>query len=186
MNSIRYNIIPCPETNDHEVQILVDDIDCLGKGQMGLDPVALSKTFSESQKNQLTIGRCGCGCMGCSDILVTVSRNPKFVTWTFSDDRIFKFERSAYESFVDRFLDDTSWEDINRRIERLVSALFVGTTTKDGLNFEWASARIKKRLIHLSYSDASGQRLYDFGWDGASEELAIKQARAFKRDHFPE
>ncbi|MEL6826845.1 MAG: hypothetical protein AAFN91_11410 [Pseudomonadota bacterium] len=81
-------------------------------------------------------------------------------------------------------LNDASWEDINRRVERLIEQQLLDTKTDDELDFRWASARIKANVIYLSYANDSEQRLLEFSWDGKTEESALKRARSFRRERF--
>ncbi|MEE2922690.1 MAG: hypothetical protein VYC38_13075, partial [Pseudomonadota bacterium] len=71
-----------------------------------------------------------------------------------------------------------------RRVERIVEKQLVGTTIDDGLDFKWASARIKANVIHLSYAKDFEQRLLELSWDGETEESALKSARSFRRERF--
>jgi hypothetical protein len=38
VNKLSFKILPSPSTNDHELRILIDDQDFLGKDYLGIDP----------------------------------------------------------------------------------------------------------------------------------------------------
>jgi len=184
MNQISFTITPSPETNDHEVRVLIDGEDWLGEDQMGMDPPDLFRQFSECNTGRLLVGRCECGVVGCGDVFVYVTRYEKYVGWQVSDAQSFRFDRIDYDETIARLLGDDSWEDLNRRVERLIKKQFFGTTIDDGLDFNWASARIKANVIHLSYAKDAEQRLLEINWDGETEESALKSARSFRRERF--
>lgn len=48
MNTISFEIIPSPNTNDDEVRIIIDGSNWLADGSMGMDPPVL---FAELQRN---------------------------------------------------------------------------------------------------------------------------------------
>ncbi|MEO1322188.1 MAG: hypothetical protein AAFV59_04185 [Pseudomonadota bacterium] len=186
MNEISFAITPSPETNDHEVRILIDGEDWLGEDQMGMDPPELFRQISECNTGKLLVGRCHCGVVGCGDLYVYVTRDESTVRWQVSDTQSFRFGRIDYNETIERLLNDDSWEDINRRVERLIEKQFFDTKIDDELDFRWASARIKANVIHLSYANGSEQRLLEFNWDGETEESALKRARSFRRERFPD
>ena len=186
MNEIGFAITPSPETNDHEVRILIDGEDWLGEDQMGMDPPELFRQISGCDTGKLLVGRCYCGVVGCGDLYVYVTRDEDIVKWQVSDARSFRFDRIYYDETIESLINDNSWEDVNRRVERLIEKQFFDTKIDEELDFRWASARIKANVIHLSYSNGSEQRLLEFNWDGETEESALKRARSFRRERFPD
>jgi hypothetical protein len=186
MNSIRFAITPSPETNDQEVRILIDAEDWLGEDKKGMDPPELFRQISERNTGNLLVGRCYCGVVGCGDVFVYVTREKSTVRWRVSDTQSFEFNRIDYDETIERLLNDDSWEDTNRRVERLIAKQFRDTKIGKEFDFRWASARIKANVIHLSYANDSEQRLLEFNWDGETEESALKRARSFRRERFPD
>lgn len=184
MNHIRFDIVPNSETNDHEVRIFVDGADWFDVDQMGMDPPELFTQLAECNSGQLLVGRCSCGVVGCGDVIVYVSRDAELVKWQVTKTKALNFDRVDYDAKIEKLLNDNSWENINRRVERLVTKQFIETKTEDDLSFDWASARIHANIIHLSYSKGSEQRLLEINWDGETAESALKRARAFKRERF--
>jgi len=184
MNEISFLIKPSEETNDHEVRIIIDGKDFLEADALGIDPPELFQKLIEGGMGELLIGRCGCGTVGCDDVTVFVSRDENIIRWRIFDKPNLEFNQSKYTQNIENLINDNSWENVNRRVERLLSNLFKGTKTDDGLDFYWASARIKENIIYLSYVKSLEQRLLEFSWDGVSEESALKQGRIYKREHF--
>lgn len=184
MNEISFLIKPCADTNDHEVRIIIDGEDFLKPDALGIDPPDFFGKLVEGSVGELLVGRCGCGTVGCDDVSVFVSKDGNVIRWKTFDNLNFEFNQSDYTQSINNLITDNSWEDVNRRVERLLSNLFKDTKTDDGLVFCWASARIKKNVIYLSYSQNLEQRLLEFSWDGASEESALKQGRIYKRERF--
>src|SRR6476659_3666038 len=82
MNKISFNILSCPESNDHEMRIIIDNEDFLGIDYLGIDPHVFFSRDNFDKNGELMIGRCTCGCEGCSDYPVTVSINDSTISWT--------------------------------------------------------------------------------------------------------
>jgi hypothetical protein len=52
MNKLSFKILPCRESNDSEIRILIDDEDILGDDYLGLDPPAfLTKQILTKTEN---------------------------------------------------------------------------------------------------------------------------------------
>jgi hypothetical protein len=183
MNTIKFEMYPSDESNDHQVRIIIDSLDFLGNDYLGIDP-----PFFFTQKNlfdtgELLIGRCTCGCEGCGDYHIEVSLNENSVIWSNSNGLRLEFDRTKYENTVSIAKNDYSWEDKNRRVERYVSDLLKQTKIKNKYIFNWASARIKENVITLSYSSQTGQMLFEILWDGESVESGIIGAEKFIYEH---
>jgi hypothetical protein len=181
MSELTFEIRPSPETNDHEVVVLVDGSKVLDDDFMGIDPPEFFAQFSKTRTGQLLIGRCRCGVVGCGDYLVTVEIAPEIVTWWGAKE--FRFERAEYDKAIQRAASDFSWEDQQRRAERLAKMVLDGCRTEDGFTFQWASARIKPMSIELSFQKHGQQRMLEFGWDGATDQSAVEGAKRFRREH---
>jgi hypothetical protein len=179
---LRIEVSACPSSNDHEARLLVDDADWLGREQLGMDPPELEAQLCRKDGGPIIVGRCSCGVVGCSDVLVEVSRTGSRVEWRLGRSHPLVFDAAAYDAELVRFAADRSWETLGRRVEREVAALFEGAVTEDGLGFDWASTRIRRGVVHLSFSAQSEQRLLDFSWDEATLESALDRAQLFHRE----
>lgn len=178
MAKLTFEIKASPETNDHEVVVLVDDKPMLDDDHMGVDPPAFFAQFSKSDVGQLVIGRCRCGVVGCGDYTVTVETFPDSVSWRGNEE--IRFDRSQYEAAVRNASVDFSWEDVNRRAERRVSEILKGCRTVGGFVFQWASARIAP--MSISFLRGDEQMILEFGWDGATDDSAIQGAERFRNE----
>jgi hypothetical protein len=179
VSELTFEIRPSPETNDHEVRVLVDGRDVLDEDHMGIDPRTFFAQFSNPNADRLLIGRCQCGAVGCSDYFVSVERDASEVRWRALED--LWFERAQYEETIRVASNDFSWEDQNRRAERLSEEILRGCHTEDGFTFQWASARIAPMVIKLSFVKDNQQKLLEFGWDGATDDSATHGAECLKR-----
>lgn len=182
MNKISFNILPSPETNDHEIRILIDDEDFLGDDFLGLDPPSFFSQNNFDKNGELMIGRCTCGVEGCCDFPVTVVVNHDNVLWTNDNGLNLSFDKQDYDRSIDTAKTDYSWEDIKRKVERLATDVLKNSQTKDGYCFNWASARINDKQITLSYNKNGDQKLFDITWDGQSENNVEENARQFFKD----
>jgi hypothetical protein len=183
MHLLSFHIIPSPETNDHQVRILMNSEDWLKNDYLGLDPPSFfqQETFVNGT---LLVGRCNCGTEGCGDLIVDVNSDAHRVIWTTSDGVNFKFDKTEYLHVIESLKTDDSWEDTNRKAERLVSDIFYGSQTVDELPFEWASCRIEKNKICLSFNkDNSKQEILKFDWDGKTVNDAMNKAIDFLRSN---
>jgi hypothetical protein len=183
MNKLSFNILPSPESNDHEVRIVVDDEDFLGSDYLGLDPPSFFSQDNFDKNGELMIGRCTCGVEGCCDFPVTVVVNQDNVLWTNNNGLNLVFERYVYDRSIDTAKNDYSWEDIKRKVERLATNILQQSETKDNYHFNWASARIKDKQITLSYSKNGDQKLFDIAWDGQTENNVEANAKQFFQDN---
>jgi hypothetical protein len=179
MNVLTFEIKPSPETNDHEVLVLVDGKTVLGEGLMGVDPPEFFAQFAKPNAGQLLVGRCECGVVGCGDYLVEVETATDSVIWR--GEKELRFERSSYENTVRQASSEFSWEDQKRRGERLAKKILNGCRTEDGFAFQWASARIAPKTMRLSFLKAGQQKMLEFGWDEATDESVIQGARRLRR-----
>jgi len=183
VNALSFHIIPSSESNDHQVRIFIDGEDWLRNDFLGVDP---SSFFQQDSflNGDLLVGRCTCGVEGCCDLIVNVHNDSEKVGWTNDDGLNLQFRKTEYLKIIEILKTDYSWEDINRRVERLISTLFIGTNITGGLTFDWASCRIEDKMICLSYSkkglpEEFRQEIIKFGWDGISETDALTKADKF-------
>ena len=186
MHTIRFEISPSEDSNDHQVRIMIDHSDFLGGDYLGIDPPRFFAQGNLFEAGDLLIGRCTCGCEGCGDYPVFVSVNSNTITWSNLSGLKLEFDRAEYNKAIQTAKNDQSWEDKNRRVERVVSDLLRQTTTKDGYGFDWASARIKENCIMLSYSKNRDQKVFEIEWDGASAASGVIHAEKLLGTHvFP-
>lgn len=181
---LRIAVSASPDTNDHQARLLVDGLDWLGPGQLGLDPVDLRRRLIDVGEGRAIVGRCTCGVIGCGDVQVDVLRSADNVTWRAGDQTL-EFDIADYDAELHRFAHDTSWETLGRTVEREVAALFADTVAEGGRTLDWASTRIRPGAVHLSFSrDGQPQLLLEFDWDEVSPDAALERARAFRRERF--
>jgi hypothetical protein len=181
ISDLRFEVLPNPETNDHQTRVIVDGRDWLGTDFLGLDPPDLSAQLA-SGRARLVVGRCLCGVVGCCDLIVDVSQREDVVEWRGRDRGPVIFDSVSYRAVILGLAGDHSWEDLGRRVERRVGEVFAGAVIDGAATFDWASTRIKSGLVHLSFSGEEGQKLLEFSWDGASLESALAGARSLRRE----
>jgi len=179
MNKISFQILPSPETNDHEIRILIDNEDLLGSDYLGIDPAVFFAVEEPDTAGELIIGRCTCGCEGCCDFPIIVTINESTIGWTNSNGLNLLFDKIDYVREFHVAKKDHSWEDIKRRVERLVTNILKNSLVNDNYSFTWASARIKDKNITLSYSKNGTQKLFELDWDGRTEADAEHKAVKF-------
>jgi hypothetical protein len=114
--------------------------------------------------------------------MVTVKKEGSKILWTNESGISFEFNRGEYESAVNKSRNDHSWENSDRRLERLLTELFQKVTTKDQFIFDWVSAQINPHAITVSFSKNGKQKLLTFQRDKKSEEKTIGNARAFIKE----
>jgi hypothetical protein len=179
MNSLSFQISPSPDSNDHQIRPIIDGTDWLGEEYLGLDPPMFFQEKALYQNGELSVGRCTCGCLGCGDYWVITSFTDTQVRWKIFPETELIFEKQNYLETVKIYSEDFSWEDLNRRVERLVSKIFAHQTIQNKYLFDWASARIEPNTVKLSFSNSKeGQKLFQFYWNGKSENDALKNAQA--------
>jgi len=172
--------LPSPETNDHQVRIIIDGDDWLDASSLGLDPREFFQQSALKTNGSLTVGRCDCGVIGCCDTIVDVIRTDSSIAWTDPTGLKLTFDRNAYDAEIDRAMTDTEWEDVNRTVERLAGEILVGHDL-DGFHFQWASARIKTETLTMSYVMRDQQKLIEIPWDGNSIATALETVRRFRQ-----
>src|SRR5258706_16411511 len=85
----RITVRSSPETNDHEVCLLGDDVslvELFAPDLMGLDPDDLliepCPLRGAIAPHPAVIGRCGCGIIGCGSVAVKIRSEGTRVSWT--------------------------------------------------------------------------------------------------------
>jgi hypothetical protein len=182
----RISVRPSPETNDHEVVLLgagENLIDRFSKKMMGLDPDHLLVEPCPLRANEIarivTIGRCGCGEVGCGSVEVEISREQAAVKWrSLSSPLEVQFDVSQYDAEVERALQDHRWETPDRMAARLIRAAVDKTALGSrGFIFSWASGRCREGMmtVALMLSPGPYQVLVNLPWDGKSVENIVDQ-----------
>ncbi len=177
MNILSFKTLESPESNDHQIRILIDGKDWLGDEYLGLDPPSFFKQPGLLSGGKTVVGRCCCGCEGCDDIIVNVEVTGHSVIWWPESGINPEFVLNQYLSTLESQKNDNSWEDINRKVERLVSEVFEGKVLKGNYSFKWASARIDKGKIKLSFEGGYDQKLFEIPWDSLDTQEAVAKAK---------
>lgn len=188
MSTLKISVEASLETNDHQARLVVDQKDWLGENFLGLDPPMLCNQLT-SGENEMIVARCACGAVGCSDMIVKIVREDDVVKWHVDGGETLVFDAAPYDAEIDRFSRDKTWETIERAAEREINSILRGTSLKHGFKFEWASTRIRKGFVILSYGKPAKnrvqQKLLEIEWDGLSVGSAIDCALAFRAKRFP-
>lgn len=176
MNLLGFVFNASQESNDHEVRPLIsgaDLLDSIRASDLGLDPPQFFKQPGLLKGGEILIGRCSCGVLGCGDQQVEVEITGDQFIWFLAGDRRIEFDRTQYETAIAQNASNTAWESLERTAERLVGSLDFSGRAERGYVFQWASARIKKGKITLSFIDGCGHQVtIDIGWDRKNPENA--------------
>lgn len=183
MNLLSFTILPSPTSKDHEIRILIDGEDIIGKDFLGPDPPVFLKQANLLKGGYILIGRCTCGEAGCGSCGVTVMLDKDMVLLKDDSGLNLVFDRQAYEYTIEAAKNDHSWEDIKRKVERLTTEILNNSRTKDNYIFDWASARITENKITLSYRKDRFQKLFDIAWDGKRKRMLRRMPESFYLRH---
>jgi len=188
MASLTFAFFPSESSNDHQARVIVDGrdiIECIDKEMLGIDPVEFFGQSSLRSSGELLVGRCSCGCVGCCDARVDTFWTDKHVTWRsqYPWMKEIVFDRSSFESSIEIASKDTSWENLERRVERMISRLDFDAFTRRGIIFDWASARFDKETIRLSFHQGREQEMFSVPWDHTNEALALSAVKGFIESH---
>jgi len=153
LNKLGIKIVPSDYSNDHQVEIKIDNINCI-EWFLWIDPVVFFKQKALFHDGELIIWRCGCWEVWCGSKTVRVKVDEKHICWIITWKEKYTFLKDEFINYLDEKKNDTSWENLNRRTERLVWAEFKGTIYKNKYFFDWASCRIQEENheIFLSFS----------------------------------
>ena len=180
MNTLKLNILPSTHTNDHQVRIEIDGEDYL-PDELGIDPVSFFAQKELYTDGILRIARCDCGVEGCGDSGVIVEVGEKTVVWEVENENRLTFEKEEYFKYMKSISNNYSWENLERRVERLVGEILINTTHAIDYKYKWASSRIETGKIVISYEkkDDQGytkQELIRINWSGEDVEDALSNA----------
>jgi hypothetical protein len=148
--TLRLEVRPSPETNDHEVRVLVDGEDLINArwpDMIGLDPddllVSPSPLRAGTRHDATVVARCDCGIVGCGSQEVRVVAQGERVLWRFEEGDELAFAAGAYLTEIECAERDTSWETPDRTAARLVrQGVDRQALARHGLRFDWSSARV--------------------------------------------
>jgi hypothetical protein len=182
MNQIDFSVLESPSSNDHEVRILIDGQDWLDDQDSGVDPPDFFARANAQENGCLLVGRCGCGCEGCSDTWVDVTWEPNTVHWKNHKGLHLTFDRNQYTSAISQASNDTSWENAQRTAERLINALLAGLVIEDGFIFHWASARIRPEVVELCFINQGASKMFEMSWNQDEPATALESAKRFLAD----
>lgn len=184
MSNLSYQILPNPDDDTYEVRLFVDGIDWIEMGHLGLDPPDLVRELTSVHRSHLTIGRCGCGVLGCDDLVVNVQRTLHSVEWSCLNRKSVVFDAEHFDCFVAALVTDHSWEPVGRTVERHLNEMFAGMVTDDRYVFDWSSTRIRPDHVSISVSKGGQQKLLECSWDGATLASAQSSARRLAEEQF--
>lgn len=187
LHHISFRMEQCTESNDHQVRILIDGEDIISKldeTMFGIDPPELFASQALTSAGALIFARCSCGVVGCGDGTVDVVRNQSEVTWRKFCPKIpsinsLSFSRQHYDTAVQVATCNFDWETVERTAERLIAALDFDPLRKYGLVFVWASGRLNKQSISVSFNwESQYQVIMSTPWDHGRPESAVEAIRA--------
>lgn len=178
VNQLSFDIRHSPESNDHQVRILVDNIDILGKEQLGLDPPDLIDALHPAAKGDILVGRCNCGCLGCGDVFARITKQEDCIVWHY-EDQTFRFSAVSYKAALTKLATNHDWEDINRHVERRLNlALSTYECGAKENGFRWVSTRVGRNQLTYSFVKNNEQKLLVIHWGGATFEDAFTRHSA--------
>ncbi|PMS17629.1 hypothetical protein C0Z18_19410 [Trinickia dabaoshanensis] len=182
MDFLEFTFAESRESNDHEVRPLATGIDILKSlrpGDLGLDPPEFFRQPELWAGGKLLIGRCSCGVVGCGDQFVDVEMFSDQVAWRLAQGGRVVFNKKQYEAALEQGAASTTWESLERTAERLVSGLDFSKRAERGYVFQWASARVTKEQITLSFGVGERQEMIDVGWNHRDPEDARNSVLAW-------
>jgi len=187
LNRLTYKIEPAEFSNDHQVRLLINGVDVLGANHLGLDPIDFLRVVGPEMSGSVLVGRCDCGCIGCGDLAAQVILGDYEVTWLLLG-KTYRFEIEAYKLMLGGLASDHAWEDIGRRVERILTERVHADTrwvTKD-TRFDWVSTRCSRHQLTYSFTIDGEQVTFSTGWDGQTEESAISANNRVLFERFSE
>jgi hypothetical protein len=172
---LRIEIVPSPDTDDHAVRLLVDEVDVLAQHRaIGLDPddffVPTPALEAAAAPISRPIGRCTCGVRGCGDIEAVIGTDGADVVWDIGA-MAYRFDARAYGAELERARLDRTWETPDRTAARLVReglGPLRRRLDEHGLRFDWASGRVEpgRFTVSLSRREPYAQVLIHVDWSG--------------------
>ena len=191
-NSIAFQVVPSPDTNDHEVKIFVDGHDFIAQHwpeMMGMDPDDMLSYRDLSPRNEpheATVVRCGCGIVGCGSAWVRISTEGDRVIWDqWQGDtgnppaKALVFERDHYIEAVKDAVEDHSWETPDRTAARILGSLVDhDELATNNLKYQWASGRVRDDTLTISLGGPGGchQILVHVPWNTQSPDEIAREA----------
>jgi hypothetical protein len=199
LNTIVFRVFPSPETNSHEVRILVDDKPFIAEhwpAMMGMDPedfLTYRELMPRHQPHKTIVARCRCGCVGCGNVRVRISADGNRITWdAWRGDKsspsapTLTFEGDQYTQAVGDAVENHSWETPDRTAARILRSLVDhAVLERHNLKFEWASGRCRSTTLTISLGGPEGyhQILVQVPWNQQSpDKIAREAAEILKTD----
>lgn len=199
LNVIRFEVVPSPDTNDHEVKIFLDGEEFIPKhwsGMMGMDPdqlLSYRHLSAQDEPHQTTVVRCGCGVVGCGNASVRILAQGDRVVWDdWQGDRgeppaeTLVFDRAQYTKAVKHAIEDHSWETPDRTAARILASIIdYNTLEANDLKYQWASGRCRSGTLTVSLRGPEGyhQILVHLEWkEQSAEEIAHEAAQLLKTE----
>jgi hypothetical protein len=198
--TLRIEVRPSPETNDHEVLFIADGVDLIARhwsDMMGLDPddilIVPCPLIGEAEARLVTVVRCNCGVLGCGRVEVEIRRSLNRVVWECAEytdvghPTRLEFAAQAYDAEIQRALKDHSWETPDRTAARLLGSIVDrDILARSQLTFLWASGRIHPGVLSVALMLKSergpGQILVHVMWSGQTpDEIARECAEILKQ-----
>lgn len=188
MKNIQLKITPAECANGHQVRIFIDGQDLitiLDKNSLGRDPVGFleeKELIPSDRPFECIIAKCGCGCIGCSDKTVSITKKQNKIIWNNFSPTIpweigdtIEFDADQYQTEVYRALHDHSWETIERTTERKIRTLNFESLTQYHLTMMWASGRLYDDKISVSFWLDNGlyQVISSCPWNKKNPEHAV-------------
>ena len=131
------------------------------------------------------VGRCDCGCIGCDEVRAKVRIEERSVIWSLLG-KVYHFEIDAYIATLGNLASDHSWEDIGRRVERILTERVQKDTrwVREQTQFDWVSTRCSRNQLTYSFTIDGQQVTFSTGWGGQTEEDAIAAQSRLFHDRF--
>ena len=181
MNKLELNIEPSFESYDFQVRIIIDCNDVYPE-LLGLDPIDFFKQDFYKPKSEIIIARCECGIIGCFDTTTKIEIADNMIFWSTSNSEKFKFNATEYANCIDQAKNDKTWENIERKMERIIGSEFINYTYLNEYKLDWVSVRNSENQIKISYTrdnplGYTDQEIFKIDWNGVNQEEAIQKAK---------
>lgn len=150
---------PCSD-DCRQVRVYVDGLDYTydSEGSFGPHPTNLFKQEALLKGGTLIFAICCCGCEGCGDSIVDVSREAGRVIWRQAKRGEREFEAAQYVAAVEKARADRSWEREIDTLQRLASEFNYSAFENEGWKFRSLYPNHEKQELTI-YFDKSAYNL---------------------------